>query len=538
MTRSLAVCLSFALCSSIWAADHDSIVYDFSASWCGPCQQMAPLVEKLKREGLPIRKVDIDKEKSLAEKYNISSIPTFVVVVNGKEVQRQSGAMTETSLRQMIAKIPEDSPGNIAAADSPNGINLGASAPMHASASEGRANTEDNHGIIVRGNDSETEAAENKAAEGNLLRSADPMDSSVRIRVTINGKVNLGSGTIIESQAGLTKILTCAHIFRGFDNDSKIEVDLNINNRERPYIAKLVDFNEQADLGLISVATSSLLPVAEIAAVTNSPVEGDAVEAIGCSGGDAPTREKLQVTEIDRYKGPHNIECTGLPVRGRSGGGLFDGDGNVVGVCIAADKEQKRGLYSGLFAIHTLLEENQLAHLIPDEIPASEMIADTTPQEMVFPENPVHPGTPGPGAFPGHTPLTENDIGTELNTTNPMASAGVAPLDLATGGAEVVVIIRDRNNPQQQNRVVILHNASSKFMSYLDGELTSKSGTPVVQTPLPQPIRPIVRTVKSDEAKLPLRLAVGDSSIGTSSRLQQTTLSQPIVPRKYVRGDR
>ncbi|MCL4147415.1 UNVERIFIED_CONTAM: hypothetical protein GTU68_055919, partial [Idotea baltica] len=68
------------------------IVYDFGASWCVPCQQIAPLVNRLKREGLPIRKVDIEQEPELAERFRIARVPTFVLVVDGKEVLRKRGA--------------------------------------------------------------------------------------------------------------------------------------------------------------------------------------------------------------------------------------------------------------------------------------------------------------------------------------------------------------------------------------------------------------------------------------------------------------
>src|SRR5579863_1985129 len=82
------------------------IVYDFSATWCGPCQQMSAMVSRLEREGLPIRKVDVDHERALAQQFGIRSIPAFVLVINGKEAGRITGATTEYELRQMISRIP------------------------------------------------------------------------------------------------------------------------------------------------------------------------------------------------------------------------------------------------------------------------------------------------------------------------------------------------------------------------------------------------------------------------------------------------
>ncbi|MCA9113132.1 MAG: thioredoxin family protein, partial [Planctomycetaceae bacterium] len=85
-------------------------VLDFSATWCGPCQQMAPIVSKLERQGYPIRKVDVDTNRALAQKYGISSIPAFVLVVDGKEVTRIVGAVSEQQLVGMLSQIPSDPP--------------------------------------------------------------------------------------------------------------------------------------------------------------------------------------------------------------------------------------------------------------------------------------------------------------------------------------------------------------------------------------------------------------------------------------------
>ena len=82
------------------------VVYDFSATWCGPCQQMRPIVSRLERQGYPIRQVDVDREPALASRFHISSIPAFVLVINGREVSRVVGMTTESQLRRMIAAIP------------------------------------------------------------------------------------------------------------------------------------------------------------------------------------------------------------------------------------------------------------------------------------------------------------------------------------------------------------------------------------------------------------------------------------------------
>jgi len=51
----------------------------FNASWCGPCKQMKPHIDELISEGYQIQDVDIDRNKDLAEQYNVRSVPTLVV---------------------------------------------------------------------------------------------------------------------------------------------------------------------------------------------------------------------------------------------------------------------------------------------------------------------------------------------------------------------------------------------------------------------------------------------------------------------------
>src|SRR5207342_389065 len=51
------------------STETDNVLLDFTATWCGPCQQMSSIVSRLERQGYPIRKVDVDQEPDLAAKY-------------------------------------------------------------------------------------------------------------------------------------------------------------------------------------------------------------------------------------------------------------------------------------------------------------------------------------------------------------------------------------------------------------------------------------------------------------------------------------
>ena len=84
------------------------IVIDFFAPWCGPCQQMAPIFEELSKEmgeSYKFCKVNIDEARDLAVKYNVSSIPTFVFLKDGKIVGRETGYMSRDIIKSKIESL-------------------------------------------------------------------------------------------------------------------------------------------------------------------------------------------------------------------------------------------------------------------------------------------------------------------------------------------------------------------------------------------------------------------------------------------------
>ena len=81
------------------------VLVDFYAEWCGPCQIMKPrLLDVAERigENAKVVEIDVDREKEIAERYRIQSVPTFIIFKNGEQLWRQSGVISTIALLQLL----------------------------------------------------------------------------------------------------------------------------------------------------------------------------------------------------------------------------------------------------------------------------------------------------------------------------------------------------------------------------------------------------------------------------------------------------
>ena len=85
--------------------EDQAVLIDFFATWCGPCKMMPPILDQVKKNlgsQLRILKIDVDKNPSVAAKYQVRGVPTFVLYKEGKQVWRQSGMINKSDLEKLI----------------------------------------------------------------------------------------------------------------------------------------------------------------------------------------------------------------------------------------------------------------------------------------------------------------------------------------------------------------------------------------------------------------------------------------------------
>lgn len=84
------------------------VLFDFFATWCGPCRMQTPILEDLAKkmgDAVEIRKVDVDQNMDLAEKYGIRVVPTLVIEKDGRIIQQMEGVTDAATLEKLLKPL-------------------------------------------------------------------------------------------------------------------------------------------------------------------------------------------------------------------------------------------------------------------------------------------------------------------------------------------------------------------------------------------------------------------------------------------------
>lgn len=81
-----------------------TVLIDFYADWCGPCRMVSPIIDEIAKEraDVLVAKVNVENHADLADEYKVYSIPTLLVLKDGKVVKRASGARPKASILQLL----------------------------------------------------------------------------------------------------------------------------------------------------------------------------------------------------------------------------------------------------------------------------------------------------------------------------------------------------------------------------------------------------------------------------------------------------
>jgi thiol-disulfide isomerase/thioredoxin len=465
-----------AFCLLDTASGSDAILINFTSPHCGPCQAMKPTLAELEQAGIPIRHVDVNSELALAHRYGIRKTPTFVVVVGGKEVTRlvgiqsvaqlttalgtsASGPLIQTGAQSREIQSREIQSQEFQPRESQSFANDNIPAPLTRLAPLRRIRSEQlnfesrssiaspNSQTLTAASAIEPSAAQSEAMPSLSLASAVQRAeaATVRLRVHDGRGYGAGTGTIIDVHGDEALVLTCGHLFRENEGQGRVEVDLFVGGETRTVEGRVLDYDaEDRDIALVTIRPGFDVQPVPIVLAGQKPRSGQAVFSFGCDRGDDPSRRDTRITGVDKYNqhlGVSNIEIGGAPIDGRSGGGLFDEQGRLIGVCNAADYKNDVGIYAGPGNVHWQLDRVNLAALYQSDHQDSFAVEQTVAGQQNAVLDP-------------HGPPAE-----------------IAPVRLASNQSstdqEVIVIVRDRSNPDGTPNVMTLRQPSNELMQMI-----------------------------------------------------------------------
>ncbi|TWU47485.1 Thioredoxin [Rubripirellula tenax] len=461
---SIVWLMAFALMGTTQAAD--AILIDFSSSRCMPCQAMKPVLAELERRGVPVRHVDVGAEPNVASRYGIRQTPTFVVLSGGKEVTRLVGIQSIDQLQAALATNPagplfatgavrrpvEDIPAPQTRLAPVSGL-LGPE--LSGRESSGPSSMDRNQTFTAAATSSGAEVMPNVSIADAVQRAE---AATVRLRVHDGKGYGAGTGTIIDTHGEDALVLTCGHLFRDNEGQGKVEVDLFVGGQVRTVEGEVIDFDaDTRDIALVAIRPGFPVESVDVISADQMPRNGQTVFSFGCDRGDDPSRRDTRITGINKYNqhlGASNVEIDGAPIDGRSGGGLFDDQGRLVGVCNAADYKNDIGIYAGPGAVQWQLDRVNLSHLY-DSQPGAAVAA--TP--AAFAPSDRIASLPN-ASLQNAAPQNFGQV------AQASAQSASLPSSLA-GDQEVIVIVRDRNNPSGPSQVMTLTEPSADLMQMI-----------------------------------------------------------------------
>lgn len=428
---------TFLLLAALTAAD-DVVLVQFSSDNCPACRTMQPTVARLIDAGYPVQTINIDQQPEYGRQFRIQGVPTFVLMVKGRETQRAMGATGYDKLVQMFAGMRPNSPSaaTVVRGQSPE-TSLVAQPPAEVQPPASAALSNPVSGYQV-----------SAAATQDAKLSQLALQATVRLKVEDDTGFGYGTGTIIDIHDQEALVVTCGHLFRASQGKGAISADLFAPGATAPVAGQLLAYDLDRDIALVSIRPGIAIQPMQVAPPGYAVQPRDSVFTMGCDKGADPSVRESHISGVNRYQGPPNFTVAGQPCDGRSGGGLFSSEGMLIGICNAADPQDDEGIYAALGSIHWQLDQMQLSEIYRRGATA---IAAAPPATVLTPSHDVQPA-----AFAAAIP----NLPPQMPTAAP-ATRGIA----SDPDAEVIVIVRSRSNPRQPSEVYSLDGAPPELLA-------------------------------------------------------------------------
>lgn len=285
----------------------DVYLVKWSATWCDPCKfwdrDHRPTI--LAEPGMTI--TDLDFYNQGGREAGVEKLPAFAFCSRstGKKVYPLEGYLYGTSADKLLEGLRQSVKGEAAPEAAPNVPNA-------------------------------------------VQAAGDPAAATVRVKIQ-NGKyIDIGTGTVVRSSGSESLVLTASHLF---NMGGRVTVEVFDQGRTYPGTLLRRTTPASSDCAVVRLAVGGLKAVE----VSGAEVKrGDKLKSIGCSNGADPTTVSVEVLHVNYYSGPENLICSTFPAQGRSGGGLFNAAGDLVGICTA--RRDGHGLYTGAKPLQDILK--------------------------------------------------------------------------------------------------------------------------------------------------------------------------------------
>jgi len=304
----------------------------------------------------------------------------------------------------------------------------------------------------------------------------DPRIKQATVQLSVRDKRGLvfASGTIVSINGTQGIIVTCGHTYKFTEPGTPINVTLFPNAGKKHVTGRLVSYDLKSDVGLVLVEGIRDVTPIPLAPPDYQPRVGEQVVVAGCDNAHPPKSEITRICALNDYDGPANIEVRAMPPDGRSGGGLFSARTELIGVCGGRVPSDRQGMYAALSCVYDQLSANQLAlHSNNGTSIVTSRATQQTDRLRELPLTPVSLLHLSQKSRHNRAPRTDTSlerIDRSPKATTPKSQPTITATSSISPDTEVICILRPRNAPSSESKVIILNSVSKEFLDSLEKE--------------------------------------------------------------------